>query len=213
MWIHQLPPKRESSHFQQRRSVYLKKQFQTKYAIYLVGSLCSALLVAGVPVYYFLNQNYNLFTKLAINHAPELIQTFEIERAWIGRVLALTFLFSLLFYSYFALKWTSQIVGPLLVLQNHIQKATRGDLSSPQLKVRENDEFQDLVATYNYFYLLLRQKTLVDLEKLKLIEPPLSSRLAHNYWSELVNERLMQLQKSSVGMPNDAEKPASLRVS
>jgi len=210
MWIHKLPPKRESGHFHQRRSVYLKRQFQSKYSLYLMGSLLAALLVAGIPVYYFLNQNYRIFTELAINQAPELIQTLEMEQSWLVRVLVLTLLFSLLFFFYFGLKWTSRIVGPLLVLQSHMQKTSRGDFNSPQLKVRENDEFQDLIATYNYFYLLLRQKTIADLEKLKRIEPNPSDRLAHILWSELVNERLIQLQKSAI---NETAKTVTNQVS
>ena len=100
-----------------------------------------------------------------------------------------------------------------MVLQNHIQKTSRGDFNSPQLKVRENDEFQDLIATYNYFYLLLRQKTIADLEKLKKIEPSTTDRLAHSQWTELVNERLFQLQKPALKEVTETPKPGSLRVS
>lgn len=193
MWIHKLPPKRESQNFNQRRSLYLKRQFQTKYILYMAGALITTLLVAGLPIYFFINQNYNLFNELAHEKAPEIITALRLERTWLIRVLFLTLLSATVFYTYFGLKLTSRIVGPLLVLQNHLQRMIRGDFTTPQIRVRENDEFQDLIAAYNYFYLSLRQKTINDLDSLRKIEPPIKDRIAHSYWMELINERRHQL--------------------
>ncbi len=220
MWIHKLPPKRESRNFHQKRTLYLKKQFQVRYTLYLVGALVTTLALAGFPVYFFMNQNYQMFMALANEKAPDLLKSLELEKAWLVRILLGTVLFSLFFYVYFGLKWTSRMVGPLLVLQNHLQRLARGDLSAPQVRVRENDEFQDLIAAYNYFYLSLRQKTILDVEKIKKLEPSPNDRRIHAFWNELITERKYQLnlldeveKKSIVNAVSDSQSPGSRHAS
>jgi methyl-accepting chemotaxis protein len=216
MWIHKLPPKREAQHFHRRRSLYMKRQFQVRYILYMAGSLVITLFMAGAPVYFFINQNYKLFRELAHEKAPEILSALENERVWLLRIVTITLLFSTVFFTYFGLKLTSRIVGPLLVLQNHIQRLIMGDLTTMQIKVRENDEFQDLIAAYNYFYLSLRQKTINDLEKLRKVEPPFKDRVAHAYWLDLVNERRYQLntagETTSTGA-NELRSPDSRHAS
>ncbi len=218
MWIHKLPPKREAQNFHQRRSLYMKRQFQMRYIFYMAGSFIITLVMAGAPVFFFINQNYVLFRELAHEKAPEILNALETERTWLLRVVTIMLLFSTVFFTYFGLKLTSRIVGPLLVLQNHIQRIIMGDFTTPQIRVRENDEFQDLIAAYNYFYLSLRQKTINDLEKLRRVEPPFKDRVAHAYWMELVNERRYQL--NTAGSPeltssgvNELRSPDSRHVS
>lgn len=218
MWIHKLPPKREAQNFHRRRSLYMKRQFQLRYIFYMAGSFIATLLMAGAPVYFFIHQNYKLFRELAHEKAPEILNALENERVWLLRIVSIMLLFSTVFFTYFGLKLTSRIVGPLLVLQNHIQRLIMGDFTITQIKVRENDEFQDLIAAYNYFYLSLRQKTINDLEKLRRVEPPSKDRVAHAYWMDLINERRYQLNTSGSDAPtlsgvNELRSPDSRHAS
>jgi len=107
-----------------------------------------------------------------------------------------------------------------LVLQNHIQKVCRGDFSSSGLRVRETDEFQDLVSTYNYLYLSLKQKALKDIDTLRKIEPNATDRVAHTHWKGLIIEREKQiahlegrLDPLTYRAATEKKSPASRRVS
>lgn len=61
------------------------------------------------------------------------------------------------------------------------------------IKVRETDEFQDLIEAYNYFYSSYRSMLQKDLENLKSLSIDSSNRDAYIAWKQMIEERARQL--------------------
>ena len=74
------------------------------------------------------------------------------------------------FQTYFGLKMTFRIIGPIYALKKHLLNFIDKNKSPRTLFLRENDEFQDLVNTYNYAFLKIKSQNKRDLEALKKIQ-------------------------------------------
>lgn len=91
------------------------------------------------------------------------------------------------------MKSTAKIIGPVLVLQNHIKSLTKGDWAVNEVAVKESDEFRDFVSSYNYLYHSIRQVTTNDLNRLKQLSIDPENRIAHQIWQEMIREKSEQL--------------------
>lgn len=210
MWMSKRPPKSQPLPLFRNKRSLVKAAFEWKYTGYLLIAIAAATSLAGGVTYYLLNQNYDIFIYLATYHAPKLLENLERERAWINGFLLSVLVGMLSFYFYLGLRMSSRLIGPILVLQNHMRGLIRGNFSQPQIRVREDDEFQSLVETYNYFYSSLQTQTKQDLARLKKISIDTRNREAFGAWEELVTEKEVQINGPSVWFePN----PGSHRVS
>lgn len=115
---------------------------------------------------------------------------------------------------------THRMIGPLKVLRNHLKWLSRGHWNLPPLKVREKDEFQDLIESYNYFYSSFRANIYKDLEALKKLNIDANNRDAYKAWKSMIEEKTIQLDISEEleVVPNDlsaqnVESHGSRRVS
>lgn len=182
-------------HFEARKTAFIDKDFQIKYTLLVISAAIFGMIFGLLPIYYFLNQNYQIFVELAYEYSPELIRYLENERVWMNTFLFSIFSGLIVFFSVIGFKMTGRIAGPLHVLKNHIQQLSRGNWTLKSIKVRDNDEFQDLIEAYNYFYNSFVTNAERELELLQQFSLSKDNLDAYNAWIELMMEKQEQLDK------------------
>ncbi len=193
MWFHQGLKHVHTSTYRKRGSFFVDREFQLRYVLIVMASGFLGAAFSLIPLYYFLEQNYNIFFELAFKAAPGIIDQLNREQTWI-RIFSLSSFFSMVvFFSFVAYRMTSRIVGPLKVLRNHLKQITRGNWRLNPIKVRDADEFQDLVEAYNYFYSSYRKMIQRDLQRLKTLNIDPSNRDAYLAWNQMLEEKNRQL--------------------
>ena len=197
MWS---PKRNEHLHpnsFVRRASPYVDRQFQLKYSSRSFWlSAFSGLLLVG-PLCYLLNQNYSLIRELMFRAEPQLIGHLDREQFLLNVFLLAVFAGHLVFVKIFTLTMSAKIVGPLKKLRNRFRLLSRGEFSTPPLRVRSDDEFQDLVASFNYFYSGLQSQTERDLLRLKEAHKLSSHPILKNNIEEMIKEKSMQLDPNT----------------
>jgi hypothetical protein len=207
---------------QRRTARFIDRNFQVRYASLVIGAALLGAFVALAPVYYFLDQNYRIFLDLAHQFAPGLMESLERERIWVTMLLFAGFSGLTIFFLILSFRLTNRIVGPLRVLRNHLRRLSRGQWFMAAVKVRDSDEFQDVIDSYNYFYESFRTNLRRDLELLKRLKVDPADRASFEIWRNLIEEKSMQLNlKSELPYPllnvltdaKTAGSPDSRRVS
>lgn len=169
------------------------RRFQWKYTSYLLGATLISILAIGGSTLFMNYQNYEIFSTIAARHAPKLLANLEREREWINGFLVTTTLAIILVYTLLGIQMTSRMIIPILLLQRHIKRFTRGDLTQLKIRIRESDEFQDLIDTYNYFYNSIQLQTQQDLTRLQSIPIDPRNREAQRTIEDMISERIAQL--------------------
>lgn len=172
------------------------KSFQSRLTLGIVMGVSFGLAACMLPTLYFINQNYSIFSDLAYQHAPELLNDLERERMWIHILFAASFLGSLCYFSYIIWRISNRVAAPLHILKMHLKSLCRGNWRATGIRVRHNDEFQDLIETYNYFYFSFRQNVKRDIEFLKKLTVDKRNKDAYRAWRHLVEEKSQQLDIS-----------------
>ena len=170
----------------------LDRNFQLNYISYLTLSVAGASLLAFGTSFYFLNQNYQLFTALAFDTHPGLVQHLEREVAWLRVFMGVSFsviVFSTLFLT---LRMTRKLMDPLISMEKHLRKLTQGEWNISDLPHEKND-FKELIATYDYFYRALRLMTETEMELLKKLNVDPANREAHAAWKTLLESKSKRL--------------------
>lgn len=148
----------------------LYQQFQHRYAWYFILSLIGPYLLFSLPCLYLVQQNFDIFEKLAYDVRPDLIRHLERERTLLFGLLAFAILAASAFCYWLTVKLMGIIAGPIWALERHMKQVTLGDWSSHDFQARSNDEFQSLVSTYSYLYRTLRVNTQRELEALESLQ-------------------------------------------
>ncbi len=176
-----------------RTSRFIDREFQIRYVSIVVIAAGFGMFASMGPAYYFLNQNYKIFVDLAFETSPDLLDNLQRERHLLNMIMACGITATLVFFGLLSFKMTNRMTGPLKVLRNHLKWLSRGRWNQPPLKVRDSDEFQDLIEAYNYFYSSFRANVHKDLERLKKFNIDSHNRDAHRAWMQMIEEKTIQL--------------------
>lgn len=207
---------------QRRTTRFIDRDFQVRYGSVVIGAALLGALVSLLPIYFFLDQNYRIFLDLAHLYSPGLMDNLERERIWVTMLLFSGFSGLTIFFLVLSFRLTNRIVGPLRVLRNHLRRMSRGQWFMAPVRVRDSDEFQDLIDSYNYFYESFRTQLRRDLDMLRRLRVDPADRASYEAWRILVEEKSLQLNVKSelpppfiTGAPSglSAESPDSRRVS
>ncbi len=199
MWIKRVSQSHSRWSPQRKRSSSILTEFQWKYTTLLVGSAITATTLALGPTYYFIRQNYSIFTEASFDHAPQLLEHLQREQVWLSCLFIAMFLAVISFCLFFGVRITGRIAYPLMALEAHLKSLSRGYWSVPELKTRESDEFQSLISTYNYLYRFLKVKTKEEIKYLKSIQKETSSAETIQKIEKLINQK-----KSILVIPIDS---------
>jgi hypothetical protein len=179
----------------QRSMQSLYQQFQRRYAAYFLLAILGPFSLFVLPCAFFVQQNYEIFQKLAYDIRPELLNHLEREKALLFGLIVFTVVCSSLFCYWLTKKIMALIAGPLWALERHMKQVTLGDWSSQDFHIRSSDEFQSLASTYSYLYRSLRVHTQRELESLESLG--LDPRDRQTY---MVLKNLIELKRSQLGM-------------
>ncbi len=193
MWSRRGLEYTSSAPFSLRQSHLVDSDFQLRYTLIIVGAAALGVISVTGPIYYLVNQNYKIFFDLAFDTAPDLLENLARERVWINSILLSAFIGLVGFFTFLGLRMTNRIIGPLKVLKNHLKLLSRGHWKQRQIKIRNQDEFQDLINAYNYFYGSFRANMQKELDLLKKISVEEERRDAHHAWMELMALKASQL--------------------
>lgn len=179
--------------YTRRASPYVDRDFQERITRYLIGlSMVSSVLFL-LPALYFTNQNYSIFLNFADTSSPNLSGYLMRERVGLDVVFALSFIAQLAFWYVFTRKLTEKIAAPAKILRNHLRIASRGDFSLAPIRIREGDEFKDLINSYNYFYKLLQTQYRREIDDLKRIKEGETNPASLKIIDQLIEERALRL--------------------
>lgn len=183
--------------YSRRSSKYVDRDFQLRYTKYILTVAVVSCAVFLFPVFYFSNQNYQLFFDLADLMNPKLSQYIARERIGFNVFFIISFACSLLFWTVLSRKMTAKIAGPAKILRNHIRLFSRGDFSMTPVRVRDDDEFKDLINAYNYLYTLLKVQSERELQSLKKIQGAVTNPLARELILDMIHDRESRLSGRS----------------
>lgn len=193
MWWHRGFEYLQIPSHQHRASRFIDRDFQMRYAGVVIVAAVLGAIFAFVPIIVFLNQNYRIFTDLAYQYAPALMDDLEREQIWVTSLLFVGFSGLTTFFLVLSFKMTNRIVGPLKVIRNHLRRLSRGQWHIAPVRIRDTDEFQDMVDAYNYFYESFRTNLKRDLDIIKKLKVDPTDQESFNMWRSLIEEKSMQL--------------------
>lgn len=173
----------------------LNKAFQYKYSWYLVTAVAGATLMFLVPAYYFISQNYQIFSSLAYETSPGLVKHLDRELIWLKCFMAVSF-FSITGISMFlCMRMTKNLVNPLILMEKHMRQLMLGQWHIADFKMTEDDDFRDLSMTYDYFYRALRANTEIELKLIEKLSIDPQNREAYASW-----KNLMEIKRTCLGI-------------
>ncbi len=193
MWWHRGFEYLQIPSHQRRSSRFIDREFQLRYASVVIIAAAMGAIFAFVPVTLFLNQNYRIFIDLAAQYAPALIDDLEHEQIWVTGLLFVGFTGLTTFFLVLSFKLTNRIVGPLKVIRNHLRRLSRGHWHIAPVRIRDSDEFQDIVDSYNYFYESFRTNIRRDLDLIKKLKIDAKDHESFVAWCTLIDEKCQQL--------------------
>lgn len=167
--------------------------FQWKYTLYLTSALFGSALIFFIPAWYFLNDNYQIFYRLAEGLQPRLLSQMEREVSWLFFFLAVSLVAILGLCVFLGLKLTESILGPLISLERHMRKTTHGDFSQRDFTIRSEDDFRTLANTYSYLYKSVKAQAEQDLKWLEKISVDPKNKEAYSAWRSLLDLKREQL--------------------
>ncbi len=214
MWSIRRPEQLQSSAYSRRESSFIDRDFQLRYTKKTFWITTFATLLFFVPCLYWCNQNYEIFIDLAYGYNAKLVEHLESEQATLNTLLAACLMGQIAFLWIMGNRMTAKIIAPLKIMRNHLRLLSRGELSVNSIRLRSEDEFQDLFTTYNYFYSTLKAQARKDIESLESIRSQSTHPLALQALKNMINEKKVQLNEVSDVLPiASAPSPDSRHVS
>ncbi|MEC9283507.1 MAG: hypothetical protein VX642_12390 [Bdellovibrionota bacterium] len=149
-----------------RGKILLDPKFQIRHSLFLVLSMNIPVLILLGCSYYFLKENYGIFLEMAYRYSPELVPHLERESNMLSYLFIVGAL-GLVSYTFLVgIRTTYRLIGPVYAMKRHLKNMIRGDWAQPPLKIRESDDYHELIDIYNYFYSSLRRQGEWELEQI-----------------------------------------------
>lgn len=187
-------PWRAAAKGQHRQSIrFFNSRLQWRYALTLGVLTLSMVAIFAGTAWYFIQDNYNLFAKIAYDTHPGMVAHLERERVWIACLLVFASIIAGSIALVTALRITTVLLGPLYAMERHMQKAIRGDWTSTTFHIREKDDLRDIVGTYAYLYRTLRAQAEAELKLLEQISVDPRQVQAVQAWESLSSLKRKQL--------------------
>jgi hypothetical protein len=193
MWFMQNYRHKKGAFYKKRTTFFIDKEFQLRYIFTLVGAALIGMIVSSLPILYYATQNYDIFKELAFSYEPKLISHLSREITWIKFLLATSTICLTGFFTYFGYKVSNKIVAPIKILNYHIKFLSRGKWHLNPIKIRSNDEFQELIDNYNYFFTSFKTQINMEMRKLKNINKSDSEAEKNLEINEMLTDKQRQL--------------------
>ncbi|MCB0341648.1 MAG: hypothetical protein H6626_09385 [Pseudobdellovibrionaceae bacterium] len=189
---------------------FIHRSFQIRYTAYLSLAATLGMVISMIPISYFINENYDVFIRLAYDYAPNILGHLEKEQIWLNSLLFSMFVGLVVFFTIFGFKLTARMIGPIQIVKNHLKQLSRGKWFNQEIKIRDKDEFHELIEEYNYFYKSFRKNLENDLSRLEKLNINRDDRESYYLWQKMIHEKQLQLGRTQSARPlNSFSKRAS----
>ncbi len=195
------------------------RSFQWKYTGFLVAAVFGTVALFLGVAFYQVQQNYEIFKQLAFATNPELVMHLDREIVGFGLFALATLGAVFVFCLVLGLRFTANVIKPVIHLERHMKKVTQGDWSHPDFRFRSNDDLSDLLDTYSYMYRSLRAHTEHEIKLLEKIAIDPNNRESLVIWKTLVQQKRAQLKlpnrppSTGATVAKISRSPAARRVS
>ncbi len=196
----------QKAHSAQSQKYVLNKAFQYKYSWYLVTAVAGATLMFLLPTYYFVSQNYQIFSSLAYDTAPSLVNHLDRELTWLKCFMFVSFFVISGISMYLCMRMTKNLINPLILMEKHMRQLMLGQWHIADYKMDEDDDFRDLSMTYDYFYRALRANTEIELKLIEKLSIDPQNREAYAAWKNLMDIKRTRLGMTDAPIVHDAKK-------
>jgi hypothetical protein len=180
------------------RKYIINRAFQYKYLLYTATAIAGGVMVFLIPAYFFISQNYQVFSQIAFDSHPHLISHLDREISWLKGFLILSFITILVSCSWLVIRMTKNLISPLIEIEKHMRLLMLGHWDIPDYQMHADNEYRDLSMTYEYFYRALRANTEVELQLLEKMNIDPHNREAYAAWKKLVSIHRSRLGQQSI---------------
>jgi hypothetical protein len=171
-----------------------------RYALYFIlgGLMCQLLFF--VPLYYFFEQNYNVFSELTFDVASPLIDHLTRERRWLRGFLVSALIGQALFFLVFGTRIFHRVFAPVDVLKRKINSLAKGYWRPWPLKLRRHDEFGEVVENLNYLSATLHAHAKTEMHILQRLR----DKVDDPEYIFLIDQ-MLQIKANQTGLPLPAQ--------
>lgn len=199
-------PEAKTSRTGHSKKILLDPHAQWKYLLYHTVFVVLSAVLLFLPSFYFIHQNYSIFTKIAYDTHPGLIIHLERETTWLSFFLIISLI--LIGFVSFILSWrmVRHLTNPLYRMERHMRKLLQGHWHIPDFEYKQSD-FKDLALTYDYFYRVLKINTEMELRLLERLNIDSNNREAYAAWKSLmeIKQKRLGLATSNTGFSGEDE--------
>lgn len=175
------------------RRRFPKWEYSSKPIYFFLASTAVLLTFLTVPFIYLGNENFRFFQNLALDMSPTLLSHLEREQIWFN-ILTTTFICSILLGNWwFSIKLVNSFRGQAQAFDRHLKHLIRGEWYIPPLRVREKDDFKNLVEQYSYFYKSIQAMTKAEIQLLERMKINPTERENFNLWKTLLQQKKSRL--------------------
>jgi hypothetical protein len=194
---------------------YLKRRFPkwetSHHSVYsFLLSISVSVLLISSPFIYLANQNFRFFQNLSMEKSPSLLTHLEREQLWFNVLTGFLLIALCIANWWFASKLVRNFRSQVRAFDRHLKHLIRGEWSIPSLRVRENDDFKDLVDQYGYFYKSLQAMTKAEIQLLEKMRSDPSHRENYNVWKQLLQQKKSRLGYEEIVNENSHAATSSL---
>jgi hypothetical protein len=190
---------------------HLPKWEKSNMSIYtfLISPALLSMMIGG-PLIYLSNENFNFFQRLSVDTSPSLLGHLEREQVWFN-IISIFLLSSIAFGNWwFAFKLIRNFRGQVNSFDRHLKHLIRGEWHVPPLRVRENDDFKELVEQYGYFYKSVQAMTKGEIQLLEKMKIDPSQRENYILWKTLLQQKKSRLGYEEIITENSSAITSSI---
>jgi len=100
------------------------------------------------------------------------------------------------------LRFTTNVLRPLVHLERHMKKVTKGDWASTDFSFQSGEDLSELMDVYSYMYRSLRANTESELKMLEKMSIDPNNRESISIWKSLIQQKRTRLDLAGKMRPN-----------
>lgn len=163
-----------------------------------------------IPAIYFIEQNYAIFTTLAYDVKPNLVEHLEREMLWLRFFLASGTLVTTGVGYYFFRRISQHLLKPLEDVEDHLRSLSQGQWQHPMPPFPTSDTYRTFFISYESFHMALRAQTEAEIQALQKIVVEPAQRDAYMAWQSLLQQKREILGMNRVDPTLNAEESSAV---
>ena len=163
--------------FFRRKQYLILPNFQFRYIGLLIGITSFVCLAFVLAAKHYINLNLDPLIESGLISSPALTELIKLEKNFLWENLLSVFLVLISIVTLAGIFITHRIAGPIFALQRRMKEILNGEMKDKSLRIREGDEFQYLIDTFNEMTSSLRRQILDQQELIEKVKTSLSEAI------------------------------------